>query len=205
MRDHFRREARQRSQPPGDVDRAAVDVDGPVRMVMRTEAKQRLRRAVAELPYEQREVLMLRVHADVKFREMAEHQNVSLQTALSRYRYGLDKLPARIERHGISLDFDPGRTLVIIHDQFQYYADVPAHLFEPQASRAVTETIVDFDNRTVTVQEHTGSSQPCHPMRNIVFVAGLIFGIVPVALLGLCTLAEALVARRRPKPAPPAF
>ncbi|MBN2132082.1 MAG: hypothetical protein JW741_21455 [Sedimentisphaerales bacterium] len=41
------------------------------------------------------------------------------------------KLPARIERHGISLDFDPGRTLVIIHDQFQYYADVPADLFEP--------------------------------------------------------------------------
>jgi len=32
-----------------------------------------------------------------------------------------------------------------------------------------------------------------------------LFGIVPVVLLGLCTLAEALVARRRAKPAPPAF
>jgi RNA polymerase sigma-70 factor (ECF subfamily) len=96
VRDHFRREARQRPLPPGDIGRAVVDVDGPVRMVMRTEAKQRLRRAVAELPYEQREVLMLRVHADMKFREIALHQNVSIQTALSRYRYGLDKLHAML-------------------------------------------------------------------------------------------------------------
>jgi len=32
-----------------------------------------------------------------------------------------------------------------------------------------------------------------------------LFGIVAVALLGLCTLAEALVAHRRAKPAPPVF
>ena len=32
-----------------------------------------------------------------------------------------------------------------------------------------------------------------------------LFGIVAVALLGLCILAEALVARRCAKPAPPAF
>ena len=32
-----------------------------------------------------------------------------------------------------------------------------------------------------------------------------LFGIVAVALLGLCTLTEALVAHRRAKPAPPVF
>jgi hypothetical protein len=32
-----------------------------------------------------------------------------------------------------------------------------------------------------------------------------LFGIVAVALLSLCTLAEALVARRRGRPVPPAF
>jgi hypothetical protein len=32
-----------------------------------------------------------------------------------------------------------------------------------------------------------------------------IYGIIAMALLGLCTLAEALVARRRAKPAPTAF
>jgi hypothetical protein len=41
------------------------------------------------------------------------------------------KLPARIERHGVPFDFDAGRTGVIIHDQFDYHADVPADLFLP--------------------------------------------------------------------------
>jgi RNA polymerase sigma-70 factor (ECF subfamily) len=92
VRDRFRQQARERLVPPTDVGRAAADADEPVRMVMRTEAKQRLRRAVAALPYEQREVIMLRIHADMKFREIAEVQKVSIKTALSRYRYGLDKL-----------------------------------------------------------------------------------------------------------------
>ena len=52
----------------------------------------KLRAAVAELPYEQREVVMLRVHAGLKFREIAAHQSTSIKTALSRYQYGLDKL-----------------------------------------------------------------------------------------------------------------
>ena len=96
VRDRFRRQARERSMPRGDAGRLLVDADGPVRMVLRTEAKQRLRRAVAELPYEQREVIMVRVHADMKFREIAQHQNISVKTALSRYRYGLDKLHAML-------------------------------------------------------------------------------------------------------------
>ena len=48
----------------------------------------------------------------------------------------------------------------------------------------------------------------CMMMVNFVVKSGFgftIFGIVAVALLGLCTLAEALVARRCAKPAPPAF
>jgi RNA polymerase sigma-70 factor (ECF subfamily) len=52
----------------------------------------RLRSAVQELPCDQREVIMLRIHAGMKFRQIAEHQGVSLKTALSRYQYGLDKL-----------------------------------------------------------------------------------------------------------------
>lgn len=42
------------------------------------------------------------------------------------------KLPMRIERHGIAMDFDPGRTMTIIHDQFEYFAEVPADLFVPR-------------------------------------------------------------------------
>ena len=40
------------------------------------------------------------------------------------------KLPARIERHG--LDFgDAGQTMILIHDQFEYFAKVPMDLFLP--------------------------------------------------------------------------
>jgi outer membrane lipoprotein-sorting protein len=42
------------------------------------------------------------------------------------------KLPVRIERHGLRYGFDAGRSLTIIHDQFEYYAKVPVDLFEPQ-------------------------------------------------------------------------
>lgn len=91
-RDHCRRQARERFVPLDDAGPVPAGSDGPVQMVIRSDEMQRLRAAVEELPYEQREVLMLRVHAGLKFREIAEHQGVSLKTAISRHQYGLDKL-----------------------------------------------------------------------------------------------------------------
>jgi RNA polymerase sigma-70 factor (ECF subfamily) len=91
-RDYYRKRPR---QPVVSVDEARhveAGGPGPVQMVIRSERMERLRSAVTELPYEQREAIMLRLHADMKFREIAEVQKVSTKTALSRYRYGLDKL-----------------------------------------------------------------------------------------------------------------
>ena len=45
-----------------------------------------------ELPYEQRETIVLRLHGDLRFRQIAKLRNVSIKTIQSRYRYGLDKL-----------------------------------------------------------------------------------------------------------------
>jgi hypothetical protein len=42
------------------------------------------------------------------------------------------RLPARIESHGMHSDLGTGQTDIIIHDQFQYYAQVPVDLFTPQ-------------------------------------------------------------------------
>jgi RNA polymerase sigma-70 factor (ECF subfamily) len=91
-RDHYRKRARERLTPIEDAGRMVADTDGPVQIVGDAELVQKLRAVVAELPYEQREVVMLRVHAGLKFREIAAHQNISIKTALSRYQYGLDKL-----------------------------------------------------------------------------------------------------------------
>jgi len=53
---------------------------------------QKLSNAMTELPYEQREAIALRIHGNLRFRQIAELQNVSTKTVQSRYRYGLDKL-----------------------------------------------------------------------------------------------------------------
>jgi outer membrane lipoprotein-sorting protein len=178
------------------------------------------------------------------------------------------KLPMRIERHGITLDYDAGQKLTLIHDQFEYFAEVPADLFvpeipegyikahpdevrtardakvkgemvfaevpeglkdaivaalktvetgtyrqghvlmafsgaawreddysdaslartkwfmlegespegpfEPQGSTVVVETSVDLQKKTFRATEHAGSSQPRHPMRDILRVVGLL-------------------------------
>lgn len=64
----------------------------PERWLIAGEQLQRLNGALAELPYEQREVIVLHLQGGMTFREIAKEQGASINTALSRYRYGLDKL-----------------------------------------------------------------------------------------------------------------
>ncbi|MBW8039925.1 MAG: hypothetical protein FVQ85_08005 [Planctomycetes bacterium] len=42
------------------------------------------------------------------------------------------KLPARIEKHGHRSSFDAAQAHTVIHDQFEYYTEVPADIFTPQ-------------------------------------------------------------------------
>lgn len=61
------------------------------------EESQHVGRALATLPYEQREVVLLHLRGGLKFREIAEAQSVSINTVQGRYRYGLDKLRAFLD------------------------------------------------------------------------------------------------------------
>jgi RNA polymerase sigma-70 factor (ECF subfamily) len=51
-----------------------------------------VRQLIEELPEEQREVVVLRIYADLSFKEIAELTSVSINTALGRMRYGLINL-----------------------------------------------------------------------------------------------------------------
>jgi RNA polymerase sigma-70 factor (ECF subfamily) len=51
-----------------------------------------LSHAMAHLPYEQREVIMLRMQTDMTFRKIAHWQKKSISTVQGRYRYGIEKL-----------------------------------------------------------------------------------------------------------------
>lgn len=51
-----------------------------------------VRKLVEELPEEQREVIVLRIYADLSFKEISDLTGVSINTALGRMRYGLINL-----------------------------------------------------------------------------------------------------------------
>ncbi len=68
------------------------DSEGPTEAVIDDEESQLLTEALAQLPAQQREVIILHLQGGMKFREIAEMQEVSINTVQGRYRYGLDKL-----------------------------------------------------------------------------------------------------------------
>ncbi len=67
-------------------------VEGPLDSLVCNEQLEILSGALAELPFEQREILMLHLHGQMTFRAIARARQISTNTAKSRYRYGLDKL-----------------------------------------------------------------------------------------------------------------
>jgi RNA polymerase sigma-70 factor (ECF subfamily) len=74
------------------VVQIASDFKRPDQWIISSEELQQLSNALAQLPYSQREAITLHLQAGMKFREIAEFQEVPTNTAQSRYRCGLDKL-----------------------------------------------------------------------------------------------------------------
>lgn len=65
---------------------------GPEHEITCSEESQRLNHAIAQLPDEQRQVIVLRLKGEMKFREIARLHGISVNTIQGRYRYGLNKL-----------------------------------------------------------------------------------------------------------------
>jgi RNA polymerase sigma-70 factor (ECF subfamily) len=53
--------------------------------------------ALSRLPDDQKEIIILKVFQDFTFKEVASVCGLSINTAASRYRYGLEKLRASLE------------------------------------------------------------------------------------------------------------
>ncbi len=96
VRDHKRRQQRRAAASVEQVDRAREPM-GPDQAVILTEQAKLLTQAVAGLPEEQREVVLLRLKANMKFRDIAKLQQTSINTVLSRYRYGLERLRSLLD------------------------------------------------------------------------------------------------------------
>ncbi|MBC8468939.1 MAG: sigma-70 family RNA polymerase sigma factor [Planctomycetes bacterium] len=82
----------QRTMQLNHTGNIGSDCDGPQRLAISAEQSERIEMALSELPYQQREVIILHFQSGMRFKAIAESQGVSINTIQSRYRYGLDKL-----------------------------------------------------------------------------------------------------------------
>ena len=91
VRDRVRSRPRQ-SSALDEAHSVCSTASGPELSAVCGEELQQLSQAMAQLPYEQKEVVMLHVHGGMMFKHIAKSQQVSINTVQSRYRYALDKL-----------------------------------------------------------------------------------------------------------------
>ncbi len=69
-----------------------LDLRDPGQLIVCNEELKLLSSALAKLPYEQREVIVLHVHGQMRFSIIAKSLGISVNTVKGRYRYGIRKL-----------------------------------------------------------------------------------------------------------------
>jgi len=101
VRDRLRQDRRHAGR--SGVEPSALSPEAsPAERVIHSEQAQRLSAALASLPYDQREVIVLRLKGDMRFREIARLQGVPITTVQSRYRYGLDRLRSMLDDNEVT-------------------------------------------------------------------------------------------------------
>jgi len=92
VRNHRRTHRRRHVQNLDQADNVPATTRRPDQWAVLSERLERLSGAMGSLPYEQREVITLRMEANMTFRQIAGIQKTSISTVNARYRYGIEKL-----------------------------------------------------------------------------------------------------------------
>lgn len=99
--DHFRRTRKDIPVTLADgrdiSDIIPLMVGSPADNIERRQTNAGVRQLIEQLPEDQREVIVLRMYADLSFKEIADITSVSINTALGRMRYGLINLRKMIQ------------------------------------------------------------------------------------------------------------
>lgn len=66
--------------------------DNPEGEAISAERSRKVDVALMQIPFEQREVVLLHIQSELKFRQIAKQQGVSINTVQSRYRYAINRL-----------------------------------------------------------------------------------------------------------------
>ncbi len=85
-----------------DSDAHPTSGAGPERLAMTRELANKLDAVMSLLPEEQKEIVVLHLQSKLPFREIAALREISINTAMSRYRYALDKI-----RSALNGEFEP--------------------------------------------------------------------------------------------------
>jgi len=93
VRDLMRsKQSRTRALKPEQTRSASSNLSEPGRLIVCNEELRLLSAALARLPHEQREVIALHIHGQMRFRVIAKSLGISVNTVKGRYRYGISKL-----------------------------------------------------------------------------------------------------------------
>lgn len=105
--DHFRRNQRMPmvhdKEDYSIIESLQLMDDNVQDKIVREQIYKEVRLLVEELPYEQKEVIILRHFADMSFKEIADATGVSINTSLGRMRYALINLRKVIEKKKLVL------------------------------------------------------------------------------------------------------
>ncbi len=106
--DYFRIEKRmpklRETEEYSIFERLQIEEDNVQDKIIKKQLHDELRELLNELPFEQKEIVIMRHYADMSFKEIAETTNVSINTALGRMRYAIINLRKLIEQKNIVID-----------------------------------------------------------------------------------------------------
>ena len=92
-RDQLRKQIRQSKNQRDKLCSQSIPIN-PAKQLIKAEESARVFEALAELPYQQREVFVLRIQGQMRFREIAGLLGLSINSVQSRYRYAIKRLRA---------------------------------------------------------------------------------------------------------------
>ena len=93
----FRPAVREEDDGSDYIENISSGTDDPETENEKREDREMLESAIATLPDDQKEVVLLRSNG-LSFREIAEMKSVSINSILSRYRYGVEKIKKIISK-----------------------------------------------------------------------------------------------------------
>ena len=106
--DHFRREKNYKEVPNeiGELDlfnNSKFSDDTIDITLSKEQISKNLKYLIQELPEEQRSIVKMRLYLDMSFKEIAEHYEISINTALGRMRYAIINMRKMQEEMNLSL------------------------------------------------------------------------------------------------------